>query len=927
MAMKRGADKRAGGLALVQFLPRVSATRPVPVLGVSLLLALASVFYAIGHLEIKTSRNDLLSEKEPQVQRFEEISDDFGRLTNAIVVVEGLDLERMKAFITDLAACLHREPEYFENLFYRIDVSSLEGKKLLYLSEHELLDLREKLADYDELIEELVFTPELGRIFAFVNQKISEATVSHLVSSLLGGDDPADEARNTQSTGGAAEESDPVDLSFLRSLLTEMRLALQPGYRFQSPWDTFFDTSAKFSEEGFLTSEDDRFAFMILNPRSREETFTKKLSSLKRLRHHVQALLQEYPDLKAGVTGGTALATDEMGQALRDTAWATVVALVGVGLLFMLVFRQLYNPLLVLASLVLAICWTFGLLTVTVGHLTILSVAFTPILLGLGIDFGIHLLARYNEERARGNPFSSALELSCRHTGHAITAGALTTSLAFFAIMLADFRGIQELGFIAGSGVLLSLVSTFTVLPALLCLVEGKRTRTGQSTLRLGRGLAFLETCLRRPRAVVAGALLITGLGLLAVGKVEFDYNLLNLQAEGTESVQWENRITADSKRSSWFAVTTADSLDEVREKERIFKALPAVKKVDSMADLVPESQQARIQAVLQLEPLVQAYDVEFEEPEPLEPDDIAYLLDKIRFKLRADAHWDPQKKPAEREIVLTRSALVDLVDVLQATPPDEARRLIEPFQEKLFRDFSRKLRLLRANSHPPGPIEKEDVPQELRQRFQGKSGRYLLRIFSRENIWEKEHMTAFVRQLQAVEPEVTGPCVVGFIAIHLMKNGYLQACFYALAAICCVILVTFRKLKESCLALIPLVFTVVWTLGWMGWTGVAFNLANLIALPLVLGIVVDDGIHVVHRFREDPDLLSALVSGSTAQAITLTSWTTMIGFGSLLLCRHQGIFSLGLLLTLGVGIAWVLSLILLPVILGYRRPQRQRRN
>jgi predicted RND superfamily exporter protein len=150
------------------------------------------------------------------------------------------------------------------------------------------------------------------------------------------------------------------------------------------------------------------------------------------------------------------------------------------------------------------------------------------------------------------------------------------------------------------------------------------------------------------------------------------------------------------------------------------------------------------------------------------------------------------------------------------------------------------------------------------------------------------------------------------------MKKGYLHGSLYALAALFIVIWMTLRRLRETFLTLIPLAFTVLWTLGWMGWLDIPFNLANVIAIPLILGIVIDDGIHVIHRYRENPGQTESLISGSTAQAITLTSWTTMIGFGSLLISGHLGIFSLGLVVVVAVGAAWILSLVLLPVVLSY---------
>jgi hypothetical protein len=191
------------------------------------------------------------------------------------------------------------------------------------------------------------------------------------------------------------------------------------------------------------------------------------------------------------------------------------------------------------------------------------------------------------------------------------------------------------------------------------------------------------------------------------------------------------------------------------------------------------------------------------------------------------------------------------------------------------------------------------------------------MQIFSRENIWEREPMMAFVEQLRSVDPEVTGPPVVGYAAIESMKKGYFEGGFYALLANIMVIGWAFKKWKDTCLALTPLLVTVFWTLGFMSWLGVPFNLANLLGLPLIIGSAEDYGVHVVHRFRENSGMSDDLVSGSTARAINLASWTTMIGFGSLLVARHYGVFSLGLVVTLAIGIAWVLSLILLPALLN----------
>jgi hopanoid biosynthesis associated RND transporter like protein HpnN len=897
-----------------------SAKHPFWVLGVSLLFSIASILFTLRGLEFKTGRNDLVADKEPAVNRYREISENFGRMTHAIVVVEGGDPEEMKRFIDTLAERLKTRADLFGNIFFRVDTSSLEGKKLLYLTRDELSDLNKKLIDYGELIEELTFTPQLSRILAFVNQKISEATVSHIISGLIGGgrESTREGEKGAPKDPPADPPDDPIDLGFIRSLLVEMRAALNPSYRFQSPWNAFFGTKDEFAEEGYFFSDDQRFAFMVLDLKKKTGSFTARKEALEVLRMEISRVLSNYPGLEAGVTGETALATDEMVQAFRDTTWASIISLAGIGLLVVSISRQVFNPVMILISLVAAICWTFGWLTLTIGHLTILSVAFTPILLGLGVDFGIHLIARYREEKASGLSPLEAIENCCRYTGKAIAAGALTTAFAFFAIMLADFRGIQELGFIAGSGVLFALLSTFTILPSLLMLAERRSAAAALPAIK--RSFRPLEFFYRNRGRTLLAAALLSAAALAGAKSVKFDYNLLNLQAEGTESVVWERKIIAHSSRSSWYALSTAESLQEARRMEKRFESLPSVRKVDSLASLIPENQEERIRHVRALRPIVARFELEMDRPEPVQPDELSEWLEKIKFKLRTDVRWDPQKKPDETEILSTRQALLALEEELKALPPETVRNRLEPFQTRLFEDFSEKFELLKNNSNPAGPIEEKDIPAKLKENFRGENGRYLLRVYSEKNIWEKEPMTEFVTQLKTVDPQITGSPVVGYIAIDLMRKGYLHGSTYAFIAVFIVVWITLRRFKWTGLALVPLSITVLWTLGWMGLSGTPFNLANVIALPLILGIVVDYGIHIVHRFQENPDAVEGLVTGSTAQAVTLTSWTTMIGFGSLLISKHYGIFSLGLVVTSAVTTAWLLSLILLPVILSYYR-------
>jgi uncharacterized protein len=209
-----------------------------------------------------------------------------------------------------------------------------------------------------------------------------------------------------------------------------------------------------------------------------------------------------------------------------------------------------------------------------------------------------------------------------------------------------------------------------------------------------------------------------------------------------------------------------------------------------------------------------------------------------------------------------------------------------------------------------------DNVPSYLRERFIGKSGRYLLQIFARENIWEREPMQAFVGQLQAVDPDVTGPPVVAFYSIQNMQQGYVLGGVYALLTIVGLTFVHFRRLKPTCLALLPLGVAALWMIPCMALFGVQMNIANLIVIPLFMGMAIDNGIHLVDRALEPPRTASKRNTQSTGKAVVLATLTTIAGFGSLMVARHAGIFSFGLLLALAVTCHLVAVFTVLPLLL-----------
>ena len=245
------------------------------------------------------------------------------------------------------------------------------------------------------------------------------------------------------------------------------------------------------------------------------------------------------------------------------------------------------------------------------------------------------------------------------------------------------------------------------------------------------------------------------------------------------------------------------------------------------------------------------------------------------------------------------------------------AQGRLSHFSEKLFEDYRKKINDLKASAHP-SPVKIEDLPLLLKKRFLGKdnNGKFLIQVYPNINIWERQAMEEFLMELRKIDPNVTGNAVHMYESSQLMKNGYIHGGVYALTAIFIFILASFRNLKTTALILLPKLVGSIWTVGLMKIVGIQLNMANLIILPLISGIGLVNGIHIVHRYRESPNGGVSVLSKSTGQGVVLSSLATMIGFGSLMVADHRGIYSIGLLLTLGIGSSLLASITLLPAML-----------
>ena len=873
---------------------RLAYTKSITVVLFALLTASLSIWVTFEKLSFKNNRGDLVAKNFDYVESYEKYRQEFEDFDGMMVVVSDEDPEKMKKFVDFFVTKLKPYAENFSTVLYKIDTEYFRKKGLLYLDQNDLTDLKIKLESNQNFLRKINTSPGLNNLMESINAEISTGMVNSILTGFLGDGDSKDDKDETD------------DLSLLIALEKQMLLYLQGKESYVSPWSSFLtDDKKSLREEGYLVSEDGGLIFILMVPNEDSREAKSIHDSISLVRKLIKEVRSQFPGVEAGLTGEDVIAADEMAITQIDVKNASQIALLGVALLFIISYRGLVKPLLAVFSLVIALCWSIGWATLVVGHLNILTIVFTTILIGLGIDFGIHILERYKEERVFGNDVLHSLQKTIQGTGRGNFAGAVTTGMAFGGMVFTDFIGIVELGKISGGGIFFCMISMILVLPALISLEE-KIRKPKYSQKGLEWRYSWLENFFKNYRLIIFISMISFIASLFSLRAVVFDYNLLNLQAHGTEAVKYEMRVIKEAGRSSWSVALLADSLDETIKKHHELEKLSTVGNVESIASFLPEDQNQKIKYIKELRPVLENLKVK-NEASLVSQSSLVKTMKKIHFKL--------QGKEDKGDVAEARKFAKLFLDESEEQSVEIAEKRLNQFSKVLFVDYRDKIADLKINVDV-SPVSFTEIPENFRKRYVSQNGVYLISAYPSIDVWDIDQREKFLRQLRQVDPSVTGNAVHMFESTRLMRDGYIQGGIYAMVAIFIYIFISFGNIRATLIVLLPVVVGSVWTVGVMDLMKVSFNLANLVILPLIIGIGVVNGVHMVHRYREETDKSVNILSRSTGKGVVLSSLTTMIGFGSLMIADYQGIYSLGLVLTLGVGCCLLASITVLPSIL-----------
>jgi predicted RND superfamily exporter protein len=775
-----------------------------PVLGLCIAATLVGGFLT-SKLSLESDLATLLPDNFASVQALDAMEAEVGGAVSKLrVVLAGSDFDALLRLATDLKPKLE-ESEYVLYAQFENETEFYQKNALLFLTSDELDELYDVILDAIDA-EKQAFNP-------------------FMVDDLFG-PPPAEES----------EEGEEDELA---------------------AWE------AKYSEyepKPYFTNPDSTVLVVEVAAAGESVDLDYSVEMLAEVRGIVESVdpAGYAADIEVVYGGNIKNRIDEFETLKSDIFGTAVYGFTGVLLLLFLYFRSVMPPILIAVTLAASIAWTFGVTYLAIGQLNTITGFLFVVLFGLGIDYGIHAFARYRETRQAGGDQAHALHNMVCETGRALATTTFTTAAAFFSLMLMDFKGFSELGFITGIGLVFALLATIFLLPGLIVTAE----RFG--LLKIGRvegkTLSFEPRPLASARPLLIAGGLVTILAIVGFSRVEFEYDFTDLRIITPERQRVGELTRGVFDRSESPALVLASSPEEAVAVEVLVETrmqsdtvTPTVDQVRSIYSLVPEDQGPRLERIGWIREMI-----EEEEAEDILTGDDLERLQRLQGYLAVDE-----------------------------------------------------------------PIEFSDVPENELRPFLTKDGEVGSFVFiypsvalrdGRNSIRFAEDIGTLTLDTGHVLHAASPNLIIADLLQMVIREGKIAVAL-SLLVVFVIVLVDVRSVTEALMVLSPLVLGITWMGGVMVLMGMKLNLFNMVVLPSIVGIGVDTGVHIRHRYRREGRGSLHLVLKRTGPAVTMATVTTIVGYTGLIMASHPGLESIGKLAVVGLGATLLSALLVLPAL------------
>lgn len=839
---------------------RISVRYARIVLLLTILITIIAAYLA-SHLKFQSRFEDFLPQDSPVAKAFQKAIERYGTSDHLIITIEGIgeeDAERREDLADAISEKL-KEMEEIQFVDYRIDEELqdyLQGGflkyALLYLELEGLEKFKEKLSD--ETIERQI--KENKRIL------LSPASM-------------------------AAKEAIQYDFLNFRSLYSSKIDLTRGKLRI-----TFHD--------GYYFSNDLTMLIIFVKPvkPAQDVSFCKSL--MKRVegvvqeagvKVHSEELDNPYTGISIGFTGGypISLAYDHLLR--KDIALTIIMAFIGVVFLFVLVFRRATSPLYAGFPLIVGIVGTMAFTYLTIGSINIFTGASAAMLMGLAIDFSIHVYNRYLEEIHLRRSLFRAIDNTMRETGIGIFTAMGTTTAAFYAALFSDFKGLMQLGLICGSGMIICFFATMFLLPALISIRYSSKKVA--KTRRRGMGSFGMENIskwiIKNHKMIIVSCFIVT-IGLLVMlFKIQIEEDFYHLRPGGVPAIELQDKIVEKIGSPMIYTMIVGESDDERGILELSDKISSKLEK------LVEEDVIVSFRSLSMILP-----------PPDVQMRNIEWLKEQ------------ESKDPSAFNINRIRETLIDNLIKNGFNVQESYERII---------DF------LKASLSIQKPLTLKDLQnssiRNIVERFVSINGdgySQITYVYPETTPTKENGIGVLVEEMKDIDEsiQVVGAKILGMELKKLIKRSVLVSTIIAFFSVTLILFLHFKKPYYVLLTVTPLVAGVIWGIGGMALFGFHFNMVSISIIPVIIGIGIDNGVHIVNRFIYEKENLRQIFQ-HTGRALIVTSLTTMLGFGCLIFADYPALVGVGIVAIFGIGSTLLTSILFLPALLTWVYHLQQR--
>ncbi len=889
------------------------------------LLTIAGVMLS-GTLDVVIEPGDLLSEDNLTAQRFFEVSDQFGSTTSLVVTVEGTDRSTMIAAAHAVVDRVRADQE-LSSRFRAINLR----REVDYPLTWGLM-----LADDPQDVRDIQKMLEQRTLLGFLT------SLNDRIESVVTNDDEF--STNQDEWNG---------LSMLAGL-ERLALVLQNSLTAEDP-SVSADSAELWAQEviesvflgdQYSWSPDQDMLMLSFFPSFADTDIEAIYYSVESIYGIIDEVEQEFAGVSIRQGGEIPWVYARHQGVGSDTMVPTLFALIFIAILFFFSFTSLRKIMMAILVLVIGIIITTGAIALTIGHISLITSIFAVILLGLGIDFGIHWVSNYDDFRLRGMEPKEAIRHTMIAGGTPIMLGGITTACAFFALALSSAPTVSEFGFVAGMGVLITLFTMLTLLPALIVIFGGKgelKKRAWRPMINFNFMAGIGRHIQNHPYIAIVAAILLTALSLFVIPLNEVDYDPMNNSPRTHPVTQTQRVIMEKMKISPFVSLAMHGCVEELRDFSDQFRQNRYVSRVSSVADMLPP--QAQIQQRLQLikaggsagpngandisglswsKGVVTertAADVErlLEEIQRLEWN-VIEIGDLAVAGLGENNMIVARRDAMIREIIGAevgtrgREVFQTAMDAIAANPQKGAVHL--GYLDAAFAQAVEKQQARMTVDRAPTI---DDLPQDMREQFVSQNGEFFLAtiIATSETQLSNESILEYHNAMVSIDPSITGSVPVYVAFIEEIFTEAAKAGIYVAIAVFVLLFVIFKNFGFVLMAFGMVVLGILWMFGLLPLTGTQLALTAGMVFPLLIGIGTDDALHILHRYKhENGDIAKTL--RYSGKAVLLTTVTTMLGFGSLAVVGEMAtIAAIGWLLFVGIGTCFLSTVIVLPAVLS----------